>query len=106
METNQIIAKEMKAFISAVFGNDGWMRLVEARWLRNKQHRHAAEYDPKDEIPIYVHSNYTPHVPRTIQDELPTHGSDQFGGYHHRGVGLSIAQPQQASILLHENLVL
>lgn len=62
METNMIISKEMKAFISAVFGNDGWIRLVEARWLRNKQHRHTAEYDPKDELPIYVHSNYTPKV--------------------------------------------
>ena len=36
MSTNRIISKDMKAFISAVFGNDGWMRLVEARWLRNK----------------------------------------------------------------------
>lgn len=64
METNGIIAKEMKAFISAIFGNDGWIRLVETRWLRNKQHRHGAEYDPKVEIPIYVKGNYTPHVPR------------------------------------------
>ncbi len=31
------ISKEMKAFISAIFGNDGWIKLVEARWLRLKQ---------------------------------------------------------------------
>ena len=40
------MAKEMKAFISAVFGNDGWIKLVEARWLRKKQGLHDAEYDP------------------------------------------------------------
>lgn len=33
-KTNETIKKEMKAFISAIFGNDGWIRLVEARWLR------------------------------------------------------------------------
>ena len=73
------MSKEMKAFISAIFGNDGWIRLVEARWLRSKQHRHVAEYDPKDVVPLYVHSSYSPNVvrvPRQIRDELPTHGSD------------------------------
>ena len=35
-ETNEVIAKEMKAFVSAIFGNDGWIKLVEARWLRAK----------------------------------------------------------------------
>lgn len=56
METNQIIAKEMKAFISAIFGNDGWIKLVEARWLRNKQKKREAEYDPNedDQVKIYV----------------------------------------------------
>jgi len=34
METNETIASEMKAFISAVFGNDGWIKLVQARWLK------------------------------------------------------------------------
>ena len=59
---NQQISKEMKAFITAVFGNDGWVRLVEARWLRNKQRRHLAEYDPKNVVPQFVatHYNYTP----------------------------------------------
>lgn len=58
--------KEMKAFISAIFGNDGWVRLVEARWLRKLQGKHLAEYDPseKERVPIYVKSGYLPHVPR------------------------------------------
>ena len=56
----------MKAFITAVFGNDGWVRLVEARWLRNKQRRHMAEYDPKDVVPQFVatHYNYIPQPPK------------------------------------------
>ena len=36
MKTSTQINNTMKAFISAVFGNDGWIKLVEARWLRNK----------------------------------------------------------------------
>ena len=36
MKTSTEINNTMKAFISAVFGNDGWIKLVEARWLRNK----------------------------------------------------------------------
>ena len=68
-QSSYIISKEMKAFISAIFGNDGWIRLVEARWLRSKQHRHVAEYDPKDVVPLYVKSSYYagnsyPGVPR------------------------------------------
>ena len=42
------INKEMKAFISAVFGNDGWIKLVEARSLRLRQAQAKHEYDPKD----------------------------------------------------------
>ena len=45
---NMLIATEMKAFISAVFGNDGWIKLVEARWLRAKQQKRVAEYDPNE----------------------------------------------------------
>ena len=83
------MAKEMKAFISAIFGNDGWMKLVEARWLRNKQRKQNAEYDPKDVVPQYVKGYATASVmdkivPRTIREELPTHGTDQFGGYDTR----------------------
>lgn len=61
-ETNMLIAKEMKAFISAIFGNDGWIRLVEARWLRAKQKKQEAEYDPKDRdlVPMYVESHVKP----------------------------------------------
>lgn len=77
---NMMISKEMKAFISAIFGNDGWIKLVEARWLRVRQHRHLAEYDPAEarQVPVYVKSNiyFQPHVPRTIREELPTHGGD------------------------------
>ena len=42
------INKEMKAFISAIFGNDGWIKLVEARSLRLRQAQAKHEYDPKD----------------------------------------------------------
>jgi len=75
----------MKAFVSAIFGNDGWIRLVEARWLRIKQHRRAAEYDPddKDQVPLYVNAHYryqkpypVVEVPRQIIDELPTTSAD------------------------------
>jgi hypothetical protein len=52
-KTNEIIKREMKAFISAVFGNDGWIRLVEARWLRAHQNMHEKEYDPNS-VKIYV----------------------------------------------------
>ena len=77
----------MKAFISAVFGNDGWIKLVETRWLRKKQGRFDAEYDPRD-VKVYVKGGYNPLVPRQLLDELPTHGSDQFGEYHSRsGLG-------------------
>jgi len=56
MGTVMTMNKEMKAFISAIFGNDGWIKLVEARYLRKKQERHAHEYDPqgKDAVPVYV----------------------------------------------------
>lgn len=73
----------MKAFISAIFGNDGWIKLVEARWLRKRQGLQEAEYDPRD-VRVYVKGGYNPLVPRQLVDELPTHGSDQFGGYHSR----------------------
>ncbi len=58
--THKILNKEMKAFISAIFGNDGWIRLVEARWLRVKQHQRVAEYDPneKEQVPLYVKAHY------------------------------------------------
>ena len=62
-ETNITISKEMKAFISAVFGNDGWIKLVETRWLRKKQGRHDAEYDPRG-VKVYVKGGYNPLVPR------------------------------------------
>ena len=85
MKTGTEINNTMKAFISAVFGNDGWIKLVEARWLRNKQRKHIAEYDPNEVVPQYVNS-YASHtiVPRSIREELPTHGSDQFGDYQTR----------------------
>ena len=76
MGTNELIKKEMKAFVSAIFGNDGWIKLVEARWLRNNQNMHEREYDPYD-VKVYVKSHATvSNVPRQIIDELPTHGSD------------------------------
>ena len=79
---NQQITKEMKAFITAVFGNDGWIRLVEARWLRKRQQRHDNEFDPEGAkvVPVYVKGGYNPHVPHAIIDELPTHSADYFGG--------------------------
>ena len=77
MATAVHMSKEMKAFISAVFGNDGWLRLVEARWLRKMQGKHEHEYDPneKEAVKIYVKS-HLPEVPRQLLDELPTHGTD------------------------------
>ena len=67
-ESNDTIKKDMKAFVSAIFGNDGWFRLVEARWLRAKQQRRTAEYDPseKDAVPVYIEPHYNatrPYVP-------------------------------------------
>lgn len=44
--TNETIRQEMIAFVSAIFGNDGWFRVVEARYLRIKQSRREKEYDP------------------------------------------------------------
>ena len=84
MESNESIKKSMKAFVSAIFGNDGWFRLVEARWLRAKQQRRIAEYDPneKEAVPLFVKAHYDaqkPFVPVQLMDELPTKGSDQFG---------------------------
>ena len=56
------------------------MKLVEARWLRMRQHKRIAEYDPieKLQVPLYVksHVHIRPDVPQTIQDELPTHLGD------------------------------
>jgi len=68
VDINMEMAKEMKAFISAIFGNDGWIKLVEARWLRLKQQKRTAEYDPKekDQVPLYVKASLKPHVPRMI----------------------------------------
>jgi len=76
MTTAKTLNTEMKAFISAVFGNDGWIKLVEARFLRRKQNLRAHEYDPDEQhaVKVYVMSNFQ--VPRAIQDELPTHGTD------------------------------
>ena len=56
----------MKAFVSAVFGNDGWIKLVEARWLRKKQGGQQAEYDPRgaSAVRVYVKGGYNPMVPR------------------------------------------
>jgi len=90
----------MKAFISAVFGNDGWIRLVETRWLRKHQGHQVAECDPRS-VKVYVKGGYDPLVPSQLVDELPTHGSDQFGGYHSRS-GLEHLQP--ASNLVFEKL--
>lgn len=71
---------EMKAFISAIFGNDGWIKQIDARWLRNRQRKQIAEYDPKIVVPLYVKSKIPdPPVPREIRDELPTHDGGQFG---------------------------
>ena len=108
MQTSTQMSKEMKAFISAIFGNDGWMKLVEARWLRNKQRKQNAEYDPKDVVPQYVKGYATSSlvdkiVPRTIREELPTHGTDQFGDYHTKS-GYGTDRVQQASGLLINNL--
>lgn len=74
------ISKEMKAFVSALFGNDGWIKLVEARFLRLRQAKQEHEYDPKDHaaVKVYVHGDLKPTVPHLL-DELPTHSSDQFG---------------------------
>ena len=93
------LAKEMKAFISAIFGNDGWIKLTEARWLRKKQGMHEAEYDPTEQnaVKVYVKGGYRPQVPRHILDELPTHGSDQFGGLH-------LPEPQAASKDIYETI--
>ena len=102
-KTNTVIMKEMKAFISAIFGNDGWIRLTEARWLRLKQNGREAEYDPREHeaVQVYVKTqHYNPMVPRQIIDELPTHGTDQFGGYHAR----SYAEPQIVSKALFNKL--
>lgn len=86
IKTSNEINNSMKAFISAVFGNDGWIRLVEARWLRNNQRKQIAEYDPKDVVPQFVTNTYATQsiAPRTIREELPTNSSDQFGDYHSR----------------------
>lgn len=102
---NNTMMQEMKAFISAIFGNDGWVRLVEARWLRKMQGKNLAEYDPseKERVPIYVKSGYLPHVPRQIQDELPTHDGAQFGSFQQRS---RLIEPQMASQNLYEKMVL
>ena len=66
MQTHLLLNKEMKAFISAIFGNDGWIKIVEARYLRIKQEKHEFEYDPrgKDQVQVYVRGAYDPTVPR------------------------------------------
>ena len=92
----------MKAFISAIFGNDGWIKLVEARWLRKRQGLHEAEYDPRD-VRVYVKGGYNPLVPRQLVDELPTHGSDQFGGFHSRS---DYEHLQPASNMVLESLAM
>ena len=80
MKTHQQTSMEMKAFISAIFGNDGWIKQIDARWLRNRQRKQIAEYDPKDVVPLYVKSRIPDLlVPREIRDELPTHDGGQFG---------------------------
>ena len=61
-----------------------------------------AEYDPKDVIPQYVPTTRPP-VPKSIQDELPTHDGGQFGEIQDR---TQYYKAQPASALLHENLYL
>ena len=65
-KTSTIMSKEMKAFVSAVFGNDGWIKLVETRYLRKKQGLRGAEYDPEEGrgVKVYVKGYYQPNVPR------------------------------------------
>ena len=102
-KTSQVIAKEMKAFVSAVFGNDGWIKLVEARFLRQRQGMGRAEYDPdkRSAVKVYVKGYYQPNVPRQLIDELPTHGTDQFGDYHSR---MPLPEPQMASSVTYNRL--
>lgn len=94
MTTVAVIDKEMKAYISAFFGNDGWVKLVEARYLRKLQAKNFFEYDPKELDAVKVYVKDGPRVPQQIIDELPTHGGDQFGSILAR---TDIRIPQQAS---------
>jgi len=37
-----------------VLGNQGWQRLVQARWLKKRQVHHDNEFDPEQVPKVYV----------------------------------------------------
>ena len=75
-----LLNKEMKAFISAVFGNDDWIRIAEATWKRMNQPASSKDYNTTQHTSkLYGRSAFKPHVPQMLIDELPTHLGDQFG---------------------------
>ena len=82
---NDLLKDKMVGFISRMFGNDGWWKMVEARWLKLQQKKGLNEYDPKeiDEVPEYVKSNFREGpdqiIPVANLDELPNVGDDFFG---------------------------
>jgi hypothetical protein len=53
-ESHQLLTQESQAFLTKVFGNPGWMRLVEARWLKQRQIEHQNDYDPCEVPPVFV----------------------------------------------------
>ena len=58
MRTFEQLSAEMREFISKMVGNPIWERLVQARWLKQKQSTQRKEYDPDLELipPVFVPS--------------------------------------------------
>lgn len=75
-----MLNKEMKAFISAIFGNDEWIRIAEAEWKRLHKTESTNDYrSTQHSSKVYMRSAFKPVVPQMLIDELPTHLGDQFG---------------------------
>ena len=46
---NHVIKTEMVEFITYVFGNRGWVNIVETRWLKLKKEHSLYSADPRDD---------------------------------------------------------
>ena len=83
---NHTIKTEMVEFITYMFGNRGWVNIVEMRWLKLKKEHNLYGADPRDHELVPGLQVRDPKALISIQkylDNLPIGVQlDQFGGDH------------------------
>lgn len=81
MATLELITDESRSFLTNIFGNPGWERLVQARWLKKRQINHDNEFDPnKEDVPkIYVKDGVE-FKPKHLPEEQEDHKVDLESG--------------------------